>query len=307
MRHIYAFLLLFSSSYLLAQPHPYGCQHWRTAGGNAAVLNTDGVRALNASIARSDTFDVLHYDIAIDICDYSGQTIKAETAIQFVAKMDGQSNIRFDLVRLTVDSVKQGSELLPFETDSEHVNVFLSTQMAVGDTEEVRIYYHGHPYQDPVWGGFYFESGYIYNLGIGLSTIPPNFGKVWYPCFDSFVERATYMYHVKSAGTFRAHCQGDFLGETALGGDTVIRNYSFNQPLPTHLSAIAASDYRSLTFNHPGAYGPVPVTLNAKPADTTMMRNKFSSLGAAIDACQFWYGPTGWPGVGYSLTTDGAL
>ena len=40
----------------------------------------------------------------------------------------------------------------------------------------------------------YFASDLIYNLGIGLTTIPPNFGRVWYPCFDNFVERATYTY-----------------------------------------------------------------------------------------------------------------
>ena len=56
----------------------------------------------------------------------------------------------------------------------------------------IDVWYQGSPYQDPYWGGFYFVSDYIYNLGIGLTTIPPNFGKVWYPCFDNFVERATY-------------------------------------------------------------------------------------------------------------------
>ena len=48
-------------------------------------------------------------------------------------------------------------------------------------------------------------SDYIYTLGIGLTTIPPNFGKVWYPCFDNFVERATYTYHVTSAAG-KAYC-----------------------------------------------------------------------------------------------------
>ena len=300
-------LLLSLPVSIKAQPHQFGCQHWRNAGGQAAHITQSGSRALNPSIFRSDTFDILHYDIAIDITDYVGRSIKAETQIRFTPKLDAQNFIRFDLVRLTVDSIKNGNEMLVFSTDSQFVKVDFPQALNVGDTATISVYYHGQPYQDPVWGGFYFEAGYIYNLGIGLSTIPPNFGKVWYPCFDSFVERATYTYHVKSSGAFKAHCQGDFMGEVALGGDTVIRTYNFDRPIPTHLSAIAASDYRDLTFTHQGNYAPVPVKLSAKPADTAAMRLKFGSLDDAINSCEFWYGPTGWPGVGYVLTTDGAL
>lgn len=301
---LFFFLASFSIN---AQPHSFGCQHWRNLGGKQPKINAKVQRELNESILRSDTFDILHYDIAIDISDYAGQTIKAETKIRFTSKLDAQDFIRFDLVRLTVDSVKMNNQTVNFQTDSSHVKIEFLQAMMLGDTNEVTVFYHGDPYQDPVWGGFYFASGYIYNLGIGLTTIPPNFGKVWYPCFDSFAERATYTYRVKSAGTFRAYCQGDFIDEQVLGGDTVIRTYAFNQPLPTHLSAIAASDYREISYNHSGLYGPVPVKLRAKPADTTLMRSKFSSLGSAIDACEYWYGATGWPGVGYALTTVGAL
>lgn len=304
-----AFILFFilASFSINAQPHSFGCQHWKKVGGKQPQINAKAQRELNESILRSDTFDILHYDIAIDITDYSGQTIKAETKIRFTPKLDAQDFIRFDLVRLTVDSVKMNNQTTNFQTDSSHIKIDFPQAMMLGDTNEVSVYYQGNPYQDPVWGGFYFASGYIYNLGIGLTTIPPNFGKVWYPCFDSFAERATYTYRVKSAGTFRAYCQGDFIDEQVVGGDTVIRTYSFNQPLPTHLSAIAASNYREIAYNHAGQYGLVPVKLRAKPADTTLMRSKFSSLGSAIDACEYWYGATGWPGVGYSITTVGAL
>jgi len=112
--------------------------------------------------------------------------------------------------------------------------VDFSSIPALDDTVHFTVHYQGNPHRDPEWGGFYFESNYIYNLGIGISSIPPNFGKVWYPCFDSFVER-TYEYHVKSAGTYRAHCQGDFLGEIQLGGDTVIRSFAMTLPIPNPL------------------------------------------------------------------------
>ena len=169
-----------------------------------------------------------------------------------------------------MDSVVSPSGPLTFTYDGQFLRVALPRRpWPMGEEAELTVYYGGDPHRDPEWGGFYFVSNYIYNLGIGISTIPPNFGKVWYPCFDSFVERATYTYHVKSAGTFRLQGQGNFLGEVQLGGDTVIRSFDLPQAIPTHLSAIAVADYAEHAYIHTGAFGDIPVTLRAKPADLT--------------------------------------
>ena len=149
--------------------------------------------------------------------------------------MADQAFIRFDLFQLEVDSVVGENGPLTFSYDDEFLRVDLAATPLIGEEHEVTVHYHGIPHRDPDWGGFYFESGYIYNLGIGLTTVPPNFGKVWYPCFDSFVERATYTYHVKSAGTYRLHGQGEFVDEIQLGGDTVMRSFDLAQSIPINL------------------------------------------------------------------------
>ena len=151
------------------------------------------------------------------------------------------------------------------------------------------------------------RDSYIDNLGIGLTTVPPNFGKVWYPCFDSFMERAAYTFHVKSAGGRWLLGQGDFIGEVQLGGDTVIRSYDLPHAIPTHVSAIAVANYAENNFTHTGAYGDIPVSLRAKPTQLSAMVGKFADLGACIDALEHWYGPYPYGRIGYVLTTDGAL
>lgn len=294
----------------LAQPTQRtlgGCHHTRNKAGKMKELSLQEKQLLNESIARSDTFDIVKYTIAIDVTSYNTQQIAATTIIDFTPRMDNQSHLRLDLYNLTVDSVIQNAVALPFTYDGNILTVNFPEPLVNGDTSQIAVSYHGEPYQDPVWGGFYFESNYIYNLGIGLSTIPPNFGRVWYPCFDSFVERATYDYHVKSAGTYRAHCQGEFLGETILAGDTVIRSFAFNQPIPTHLSAIAVAAYQDFDYVHAGAFGDVPVRLTAKAPALGPMQNAMVNVGGAIDALEYWFGPYAWERVGYILTTDGAL
>ena len=307
MRPLGTLLLLLITQAVQAQPNPYGCHYFRNHPHPPAAI-TDAQRdQIAETIARSDTFDILHYDIAIDVTRYSAQTIVASTTVDYRALMPDQTFIRFDLFDLLVDSVTSPDGPMTFAYDGAFLRVDLPVAPVVGEDHALTVHYRGVPHRDPDWGGFYFESNYIYNLGIGLSTIPPNFGKVWYPCFDSFVERATYTYHVKSAGTYRLHGQGTFLGEEQLLGDTVIRSYHLAQPIATHLSAIAVANYQDSSYIHNGANGNIPVMLTAKPANMAGMVSRFGDLGAAIDVCEYWFGPYPFERVGYVLTTDGAL
>lgn len=302
----FLFILFVLCKPIIAQHDYHGCHYHKNKIKQKALTNQQKM-LIQDSNARSDTFDIFHYDISIDVTNYADHFISAATTIQFSPKIDEVQSITFDLMALEVDSVVQEGNLLVFSIDTIDLTINFNSILYTSDTLELTIYYHGNPYQDPIWGGFYFESGYIYNLGIGLSTIPPNFGKVWYPCFDSFVERATYSYHVKSAGNKKAFCQGDFLGEDQLLGDTIIRHFDFTLPIPTFLSAIAVSEYESIVYEHPGEYGTIPITLTAKSNALTTMESRFVSLGDAIDALEYWYGPYIWERVGYVLTTDGAL
>lgn len=303
-------LVIFGLTNSLSQEipiHRIGCHHKHHHSAVRKSLSEGERVLLNESIARSDTFDILQYVINIDVTDYNNSYIKAGTTIFIQPRMENQEYVRLDLLNLQVDSVTYDSEHLTFQYDGNILKVDFLTVPQLDDTVHFTVHYQGVPHRDPEWGGFYFENNYIYNLGIGISSIPPNFGKVWYPCFDSFVERATYEYHVKSSGIYRAHCQGTFIGETQLAGDTVIRSFAFNQPIPTHLSAIAVSNYQNIDYTHTGNFGEIPVRLSAKPTQINSMNNVFQNLGAAIDACEHWYGPHAWERVGYVLTTDGAL
>lgn len=292
---------------LFAQEAPtYGCHYFRQ-GVRPAPMSAADRTQIAETIARSDTFDIQHYDIHLDVTNYGGGTIKGWTSVDFRARMDDLDHIRFDLFALTVDSVLADGAPVVFAHDGQFLDIALPAVMNTGDEASLTVYYQGDPHQDPEWGGFYFESQYIYNLGIGISTIPPNFGKVWYPCFDSFVERASYSYHIKSAGTYRFLGQGNFLGEVQLGGDTVIRSYELPQEIPTYISAIAVANYQEHAFTHSGLQADIPVTLRAKPADLPGMISRFGNLVDAIDACEYWYGPYPYDRVGYVLTTDGAL
>jgi len=148
-----------------AQPYKFGCRYFRHHPAPAPVPTAAERELIDDIIARSDTFDILDYGIAIDVTDYGGQQITAATTITYVPLMADQDFIRFELRDLSVDSVSSPEGPLTFSHNGQTLRVNFVEAPALGDTAALTVHYHGHPTRDPDWGGFYFESNYIYNLG----------------------------------------------------------------------------------------------------------------------------------------------
>ena len=291
--------------FLVQGCHADVCSH--DGGPRTKVLPLAQNYDMGPSIARSDSFDVAHYDLVLDVTDYAGQSMQALATIDFTVLQGDGTSLWWDLKGLDVDSVHWNGAGTAFHQWGQELHVESPAPMVEGEAVTLQVWYGGQPDDDPYWGGMYYASDLVYNLGIGLTSIPPNFGRVWYPSFDNFVERATYTYHITSAGGRRAHNQGHLLEEVPLGGDTLRTSWALDHPIPTHLSAIAVGPYVDHDYTHSGAYGDIPVRLTSKAGDTNAMQNKFADLGFAIDALEHWWGPYAWERVGYVLTTDGAL
>lgn len=303
LRAVLPALLLILTQALLAQP--YGC-HYHDHDLRLEEPDPVTQAMMRSWAARSDSVDILHYDIYLEVPS-SGGLIKARTTVRFSPKMPGLDTLTFDLTKLTVDSAIMDGQLLNFQHPDPFLFVALPQAVTPGDTAEITFHYHGVPFRDPIWGGFYFEQGYAYNLGIGISSNPPNFGRVWYPCFDNFVERATYDIRLLSFAGRRGYAIGDLVSEEVVGQDSILRHYRMDQLLPTYLTNVAVSDYLVHRDTHYSAYGPVPIELIGRPSHFNNMVKAFSRLGEAIDAIEHWYGPYPWSRVGYVMTTAGAM
>ena len=98
LRH--TLIVLFCSAVAVAngQPYRYGCHYFRNQGDHHPVPTAQEKNQIDETIARSDTFDILHYDINIDVTDYTNDLITAATTITYSPLMAGQDFIRFDLL-----------------------------------------------------------------------------------------------------------------------------------------------------------------------------------------------------------------
>ena len=303
-------LLLFLGCTLaaLAQPALHSC-HGHRSLLPLHPLSAQQEASTRALQERSDTIDVLNYDITLDVTDFAGQRLVGHTNVRFTPKMDGVDHIHLDLAQLTVDSVTH-SDGTPatFVHSGELLRVEMDQTLTIGEEYAVTVFYQGTPMTCPSgFGGFYFEDGYAYNLGIGLQGDPHNFGRAWFPCFDNFVERSTYDYHLITNGGRTGVASGDFLGVEDLGNDYQIWHYRMDQTLPTYLSAVGVFSYQKTEYLHPALNGDLPVEIYAGAGQTSAVLDNFETLPGVIDALEYWFGPYPYHKVGYHMTTRGAM
>jgi len=273
------------------------CQH-RHSGQKEIPL----LPPFNAANSRSDTINIEHYQINLNITDFTNESVHGSCRITFTDLVGGTQDLFLDLLEMQVDSIVAVSGPLTYAYDDTLLQINLSNALTLGETSWVEVYYQGSPQGDASgWGGFYFQSGHAFNLGVGFAANPHNYGRVWFPCFDNFVERATFAFNITTSGGKMAACNGALISQDTLVGDTITWHWEMAEEIPSYLACVAVADYTVVNQVHAGINNIIPIQLFARASDTTNLKNSFANLGAAIEAFETRYGPYQWNKVGYSL------
>jgi aminopeptidase N len=270
-----------------------------------ALLLAGSLGASKASAAtnqRSDTADIQHIAIHLDISNLASQSIGGYTEIRFKSKVNNLSSLLLDLQRMTIDSVVSPAGTLTYQYTTPLLNVQLPATMAQGDTASLKIYYHGQPSQDPRWGGFYFNSGYAFNMGVGMGSHPHAFGRAWFPCFDNFVERSTYEFFITTNDHHTAVCNGLLQDSTTLPGNKKMWHWQLSENIPSYLANVAVSQYALLESELlTTQQTPVPFIIASAPADTNKAKISFQKVQDAFSTYEQLFGPYKWSRAGYCM------
>lgn len=251
---------------------------------------------------RSDTIDILHTTINLKITDFTNKIIQGNAKIKLAPKINGVQTMDLDLLELTVDSVLFNNQALSFSHNDTILHVQFPVSLNSTDTIELVTYYHGVPVTDAAgFGGFYFQSGYAFNLGVGFAADPHVFGRTWYPCFDNFVEKCTYSFNIETLSNHKAFCGGLLTDTTHLANSNIIWQWELGQQIPSYIASVAVNNYATVKDNYQGIQASVPVELAALAGDTVGMKASFTNLENCFHAFEEAFGPYRWDRVGFVL------
>ncbi len=277
-------LILFGSQFSMAQRF---CNHMRMQQ-QMAIDNTLDPRA--------DTFDVISYEINASFLGYELQKkIDATTTLK-LALLKPSTTVTLDLLGLAVEDVLVNGRPAAFEYTSPSLRITLPA-LSAADTFNVAVKYNGSPQQDAQWGGFYFTGEYAFNMGVGFAADPHNFGRVWFPCFDNFTDRAIYFTNITVDSGKRAYANGYLTDQIDNGNKTVTYKWLMDDPIPTYLASVAMANYREVTMNVDG----IPVLLTSLEVDTANVRSSFENIPQCIRRFEEVYGQHSFDRIGFNI------
>ena len=247
---------------------------------------------------KADTIHVKHYDINLEIRDFAQQQLKGYTDVTVEAKITPLQNIYLHFLALTVDSVKKGENLVNFSQQGQQLKIDVSF-LTIGQTETIRVYYHGKPAKDPQWGGFYFTSDFAYNMGVGMGSLPHSFGRVWFPCIDEFTDKSTYTFNITTDADKKAVCGGVLVDSTHVGNQKNWK-WELTDPIPTYLASVAVGNYKVYKDTLNSVSGKIlPIEIYADPATMQKVPGSFVNLKTFIHTYEKRWGACRWQRVGY--------
>jgi hypothetical protein len=249
--------------------------------------------------------DVHHYDIHLSITDISAKHIEGYADITFVSNINNLDSAWLYLSQLQVDSIQfEGTTISSYlHYNDSIVGILLPIMQSQGDTFKMKVYYNGQPILDPSgFGGFYFSSDnlYAYNIGVAFSDDPHSYGRVWFPCIDSFEHKSLYDFHITTTTPAFAVCGGTLMSKTddTISG-TTLAHWKINQKTSPYLISVAVSDYVLVADTFYSVSGDIPVHIYVRQPDSSKVAGSFANLIAMLNGFEQHFGPYSWDRVGY--------
>ncbi|MBR3529231.1 MAG: T9SS type A sorting domain-containing protein [Bacteroidales bacterium] len=275
-----------------------------------AVLCSVAMHAQQNAVAASkdnitDSIDVLHYDLQLDMGNHSAKRIEGSAAVT-LRVLHPVSAVTLELTPSDVDSVWVDGVPTAFTYSGSRLSV--PFQGSVGDTLTITVFYSKGQYVAAEgWGGFYFDNNIYYNLGIALYEYPHNMGKSWFPCRDNFYDKATYRLRITSKPGWRAICSGVQVDEVAYADGSLMTDWVLDHPTPTYLVGVASAPFRVIEREYQSLYGTYPALLGFRTHDSVSVWNAYEHMSRVIPMFEQCFGPYRWDRVGYVATPKGSM
>lgn len=256
---------------------------------------------------QAQNIDAKHYEIHLNHFDFTEKTIEAETFVTFDVKEPTQSVV-LELKSLEVSSViSSDAEISGFSQEDDNLVINFSASLDSGSEITLDIVYGGRTFNES-WGGVHWSSASsVYNLGVGISTVPHNLGKSWFPCVDNFEDKATYDVFVTAVDPKKAVCGGNLVEIIDNGDVNITYHWSEEQPISTYHISFAVGEFELWEDVYQGLERDIPINVYAKPNQIDKVPGSFVNIKEIVRFYEDCFGPYPFNRIGYVSTSQGCM
>jgi aminopeptidase N len=259
--------------------------------------------------APPDSVDILAYDLGLEVYRPDSAWLRGQARITFRWLKPGLQRLALDLEALTVESVRGSTgQALAFRQTPRQVMIDLGSEPHTpADSQVVELTYSGVPRPPSGFGGVTFErhpAAVMYTIGAALHDVPHSVGRMWFPCRDTFTDKARFSYRVRTVAPYKAVCGGEFQTARPLGPDTTEWVYELRQPIPPYLASVAVGEFDRADLKlqsagqGQGRYS-IPAEIHTPKGRAAHAYPAFNRLNEVFNHFVGWFGPYRWPKVGY--------
>ncbi|MBR1625809.1 MAG: T9SS type A sorting domain-containing protein [Bacteroidales bacterium] len=273
---------------------------------------------INCLNAQTDSVNVRHYDINLNIDNIISKGHTGNTYILFDLITDDNHEVQFDLLNQSIDSVYTGNtsvnepaQKTKFTYNGKKVR-FQIPQYTVKENYFAIVYYHGTSTVEKntyAWGGMHYDNDIIYSMGVAFMDYPHNYARSWFVCNDTFTDKASYSLNISVDKDREAFCSGKFIGKEEFDTyDTY--HYSLEQQVAPYLVAVTTGKFHTYSKTiHSNTYDYdielVVKYINEK--DLPNIEHNFSGIDKAFNALESHFGKFRFNRIGYCVTPKGSM
>ncbi len=262
---------------------------------------------IHTVFSQSTNYDVNRYEINLNVNNSQEGRHIGFTKINLSILSSQSDKLEFDLKNHILDSVVVNQRKSEFSYDGNKIIVELGEIPSAGENYEVVFYYNGSTVLEPYsWGGMHYTPNIIYNLGIAFADYPHSYGRSWFPCKDSFTDKASFKFNITVNKDVKAVCGGT-LDSVSEGIDSDTYHWSLNQEIAPYLASVSIADFRLLEQELESEYRNIPLQVFYFEGDSMAVYKNFENFNLAFSRLEECFRPFAFNRAGYSTTPQGSM
>jgi hypothetical protein len=218
------------------------------------------------------SYDALHYEINMDI-DIPGDSVRTATVfIDCRSQTDTLTTVDLDFDGLDIDGVTVDDVSMSYTREGDQLLISLGSAISEGDSFQVAVHYHGHPYSS----GYF---GLVISPDVTYTMCEPDGARLWFPCYDKPSDKATVELNITVPTGYIVASNG-VLVETVVDekADTETFRWYEGYPIATYLISLAISQYATFSYWYYEGQDTMEIACYAPPAESADAAMDFANL-----------------------------